>query len=159
MPSITAVLHTHNDALRLGRSLETLCPCDEILIIDHGSKDDTLRIAKEYGAKIVCASKESAYSGLIHGVSDGWILCLDPRESLTEALSATLYEWKSGPTPAPDSCFAVIQREETSAGWVRHDTPQTRLVPAGWSRWNGSLPIADPSVAPLEGELLRFAFP
>ncbi len=159
MPSITAVLHTHNDALRLGRALETLCPCDEILIIDHGSRDDTHRIAKEYGARILCASKESADGGLIDNVSDGWILCLDPRESLTEALSATLYEWKSGPTPRPDACFAVFQREETSAGWIRHPTPQTRLVPARWSRWNGRFPVAHSSSVPLDGELLRFAFP
>ena len=159
MPSITAVLHTHNDAPRLGRALETLCPCDEILIIDHGSQDDTHRIAKEYGARILCASKDAANGGLIHSVSDGWILCLDPRESLTEALSATLYEWKSGPTPALDSCFAVFQREETSTGWVRHSMPQTRLVPARWSQWNGRFPVADSSCVPLDGELLRFAFP
>ncbi len=159
MPSITAVLHTHNDASRLGRALETLCPCDEILVIDHESQDDTQRIAKEYGAKIVCAAKDSANLSLIHSASDGWIFCLDPRESLTEALSATLYEWKSGPTPRSDACFAVLQREETSAGWIRHSTPQARLVPPRWSRWNGCFPVSDSSSPVLDGELLRFAFP
>ncbi len=52
MPPITAFLHTHNDARHLGRALESLRPCDEILIIDHGSTDSTLRVAREYGAAI-----------------------------------------------------------------------------------------------------------
>ena len=56
MPSITAVLHTENDALRLGRALETLYPCDDIVVIDHESRDATVRIARQYGAKVVDAT-------------------------------------------------------------------------------------------------------
>ena len=37
MPPFTALLHTHNDALRLGRALETLFAGSEILIVDHHS--------------------------------------------------------------------------------------------------------------------------
>jgi len=164
MPAITAVLHTHNDALRLGRALETLCPCDDIVIIDHGSNDDTLRVGREYGARIVSASIVSASKELdetrfIHGVADGWILCLDPRESLTEGLAAALFEWKLSPAPHSQSCFAVFQREETSAGWIQNPMPQTRLVPAGWNQWEGRLPASPSSVLSLDGELLRFAFP
>lgn len=159
MATLTALLHTDNDALRLGRALETLCPCDEILIIDHDSQDDTRRVAKEYGAKVVSASKEPANSGFIRNVSEGWILCLNPRESLSEGLSAALFEWKSSLVPDPATCFAVWQREETSAGWIQHPAPQTRLVPASWSHWNGHLPLAGASPVSLDGELLRFAFP
>ena len=159
MPAITAVLHTHNDALRLGRALETLCPCDEIVIIDHSSNDDTLRVGREYGARIVSASKEFEETGFIHTVADGWILCLDPRESLTEGLAAALFEWKSSPPPHSQSCFAMLQREETSAGWIQHPTPQIRLVPAGWNDWQGRLPASRSSALSLDGELLRFAFP
>jgi glycosyltransferase involved in cell wall biosynthesis len=53
MPGITALIHTHNDGLRLGRCLETLYPCDDILVVDHGSDDWTLRVAHEYGAQII----------------------------------------------------------------------------------------------------------
>jgi glycosyltransferase involved in cell wall biosynthesis len=55
MPPITALLHTTNDALRLGRALETLLPCAEIIIVDHHSADATRRIARDYGARIVTA--------------------------------------------------------------------------------------------------------
>jgi hypothetical protein len=158
MPAITAVLHTHNDALRLGRALETLCPCDEILIIDHGSQDDTPRVAREYGAKIVLTRSESVSDKFLRDIATGWILCLDPRESLTEGLAAALYEWKSPVEPAA-SAFSVFHREETTDGWVQHPQPQTRLVPAHWSHWEGHFPRCDSSAVSLDGELLRFAFP
>ena len=132
MASITALLHTHNDALRLGRALETLYACDEILLVDHGSRDDTVRIARQYGAKVVearpGASPEDYLRTLGRGfgslppasssASKGWILCLDPHESLTEKLAATLFEWKSEALHAAASAFSVFLREETAEGWM-----------------------------------------
>lgn len=159
MPSITAVLHTHNDAMRLGRALETLCPCDEILIIDDHSTDGTRHIAREYGAKVMLASPEVVTDTFFRNMANGWILCLDPRESLTEGLSAALFEWKSSSRKPPASAFSVFHREETADGWVQHPQPQTRLVPADWTHWEGVFPRSDSSAISLDGELLRFAFP
>jgi glycosyltransferase involved in cell wall biosynthesis len=159
MPAITAVLHTHNDALRLGRALETLCPCDEILIIDHHSQDATRQVGREYGAKIVLAPSEPVRDKFLLDIATEWILCLDPRESLSEGLAAALFEWKSSPVEPAVSAFSVFHREETSEGWVQHPHPQTRLVPARWSQWDGYFPRGGSSAVSLEGELLRFAFP
>ncbi len=186
MPSITALLHTHNDALRLGRCLETLYPCDDILIVDHGSTDATIRLAREYGARIMPATKSQTPTVLgneppqlsqmdpskkprFEAFVSGWILCLDPRESLSESLAASLFawktelrpDWKSESTPADHSLptFSVCLREETTAGWVAIPKAQTRLVPPNWQRWNGNLPSHDASAVALEGELLRFIFP
>jgi glycosyltransferase involved in cell wall biosynthesis len=173
MVSITALLHTDNDALRLGRALETLYACDDILVVDHGSRDATVRIAREYGSHVVDArpgaSPEDYLRTLGRGLgslpsvtssaSKGWILCLDPRESLTEKLAATLFEWKSEALHADASAFSAYLREETEEGWVKHSAAQTRLVPQGWNRWRGALPAHEPAAVPLEGELLRFVFP
>jgi hypothetical protein len=159
MPALTAVLHTDNDALRLGRALETLYPCDEIVVVDHGSQDGTLRIAGEYGARVMAATRAASLPQLLAGANAGWIFCLDPRESLTEGLAASLFEWKSELVPAGSAIFSVFVREETPEGWVENPSAQTRLVPANWSRWHGHLPVNDPSAVALEGELLRFVLP
>src|SRR4051794_16378374 len=121
MPAITALLHTHNDGLRVGRCLETLYPCDEILVVDHNSEDGTLRVAKEYGARILSAQKIASdwYGSLAHAE---WVLSLDPRESLTEALAASLFEWKLREV-AEQKAFSLFLREETSEGWVAHPAP------------------------------------
>jgi hypothetical protein len=160
MLSITAVLHTENDAMRVGRALETLYPCDDIFIVDHGSRDGTVQIAREYGAQVMAANAGDSPEHLLRLAPPGWILCLDPHESLTESLAASLYEWKSLSTHASDSpAFAVFLREETAEGWIEVPSPQTRLVPPSWNRWNGRFPVHEPSALALEGELLRFVFP
>jgi hypothetical protein len=157
MRRLTALLHTHNDGLRLGRCLETLYPCDEILIVDHGSSDHTLRVAREYGAKTVAPEAASSLGDFLLAARAEWLLCLDPRESVTEALAASLFELKSESDSIP--AFSVLLREETKAGWLERTSPHTRLVRAGWNKWNNHLPAFDPSAATLEGELLRFEFP
>ena len=76
MTSITALLHTHNDALRLGRALETVYACDDILIVDHGSEDSTVRVARDYGARVMSAAPGAS------GVSQG-TLCSTARRLTT----------------------------------------------------------------------------
>jgi cellulose synthase/poly-beta-1,6-N-acetylglucosamine synthase-like glycosyltransferase len=162
MVPLRAILHAHNDALRIGRCLETLYPCDEIVIVDHGSQDGTVQVAREYGARIVQAGAEGGAIGDLWGGGVGreeWILCLDPSESLTESLAASLFEWKSEAAAENDSVYSVFLREETAEGWVENPIAQTRLVPAGWQKWAGRFPQNEDSALVLEGELLRFVLP
>src|SRR5712671_2224152 len=135
MPPITALLHTANDALRLGRALETLRACEEIIVVDHDSSDATLRIAREYGARILPRKSAADPGTFLQSARYNWILCLDPMDSITEGLEATLYEWRSAPDVDSAAAFAVSIREETSDGWLDLSIPQTRLVRKTWNRW------------------------
>lgn len=159
MPSITAVIHTNNDALRLGRTLETLYPCDQIVVIDHGSRDSTVSVARKYGARVVAATGAPRSNTLFSIDSARWLLCLDPHESLTESLAASLFEWKTEHLPGSIPSFSVYLREETAEGWIENPNAQTRLVPANWAHWDKSFPHNDPNAVALEGELLRFVLP
>jgi hypothetical protein len=168
MARITALLHTENDALRLGRALETVYACDDILIVDHGSRDATVRVAREYGARVVDAAPGASAVDYLHRIdpnpvaNPGWILCLAPSESLTEKLAASLFEWKLESSHGKGSAgiaFSMFLREETTDGWVEVPSAETRLVPHTWNDWKGVLPANEPSAITLEGELLRFAFP
>jgi cellulose synthase/poly-beta-1,6-N-acetylglucosamine synthase-like glycosyltransferase len=164
MPSITALLHTENDAPRLGRCLETLYPCDYILVVDHGSRDGTVRLAREYGAHVIAAAPGTTPDHYLRSAppgwaAPGWLLSLDPRESLTESLAASLFELKSQSKADRGVAFSVFLREETANGWLEIPAPQTRLVPHTWKLWDGNLPLSEPSAVALEGELLRFVFP
>jgi hypothetical protein len=158
MPPITAILHTCNDAHQIGRALESLRPCDEIVIVDHNSRDTTIHAARQFAATIrVADPQDSPPTNHVALARYDWVLCLLPSESLTESLEASLYEWKiasAGEVAAIPSCSAVI-REESSLGWIQ--TPaSTRLVPRHWTQWEGSLPRHDPRSLLLQGELLRF---
>lgn len=157
MPSITAIVHTKNDALRLGRLLETLYPCDDIIVVDHESDDGTLTVARDYGATILGAKPGATPAAYLKPQSPRWILCLEAREALSESLAASLFEWKS--EAISGDAFSVFLREETAEGWIEHPSAQTRLVPAAWHHWSGRFPALDASAVSLEGDLLRFAFP
>ena len=161
MPPITALLHTRNDALRLGRALETLLPCAEILIVDHDSGDATHRIARQYGARIVGATRDAGAENYLDLARNDWIFCLEPRESLTESLQVSLFEW--GVLPQQDvfgtSAFSIHLREQVGDLWKDSSPPKVRLVPRNWTRWSGQLPAYDPSAVALQGELLQFAYP
>jgi hypothetical protein len=165
MPPITALLHTKNDALRLGRALEMLLPCTDIVIVDHHSADATLRVARQYGARVVAADGHPAADHYLDLARYDWILCLEPAESISEGLQASLFEWSVLPvradtsSAATGSAFSVFVRQQTSKGWLQLPAPETRLVPRGWTRWDGRLPAREPSAVALEGELLRFASP
>ena len=157
MPKITAIIHTKNDARRIGRALESLRPCDEVLVVDHGSEDDTPKIVREHGAHL---------KGGVPGVSPGtylvdakndWILTLLPNESLTEALEASLLEWKEK-DPNNAFGFSVDVREECKEGWKSAGT-QTRLVNRNKVNWISDLPPNEPDTEKLAGELLRFHNP
>ena len=161
MPPITALLYTASAGLRLGRALETLLPCAEILIVDHHSTDSTLRIARQYGARVMPHGAPLTANHYLEQARYDWILCLDPSESITESLQATLLEWSSLPanTIADKSSFSVFVREQVTHEWRTSSKPETRLVPRSWTQWNGFLPADNPSSVPLEGELLRLAYP
>lgn len=159
MPLITALLHTENDARRLGRTLQTLLPCDEIIVVDHDSHDTTLRIAREYGARVVAAERRRPLEHYLQLARHDWILSLEPRESLTESLEATLLEWKSlNAVETGVLTFSVLLREETPSGWFCNPTPQPRLVSREFDQRRGGLQTSHLSPL-LEGELLRFALP
>jgi glycosyltransferase involved in cell wall biosynthesis len=160
MPPITAILHTCNDEVRLGRALESLRPCDEIVIVDHGSSDGTLRVAREFAAIIRSPGPDTSPLSLVASIRYDWALFLLPSEALTEDLEASLYEWKlhdPNEVKKIPACSTTV-REETSHGWTQ-GRPCTRLIPKGWNRWDGNLPGEDRNSMILLGDLLRFRVP
>jgi glycosyltransferase involved in cell wall biosynthesis len=153
MPSISALIHTSNDERRLGRTLETLRPCDEIVIVDHASSDGTARVARDYGAKVIKAVSGVENGAYAHDCKHDWILCLSPNESLSEALEASLLEWKSNPE-VDAAGFGVRVRTQSQDG--NSFTPELRLVNRTKINWQDSPPAMAPDTKILDGDLLRF---
>jgi glycosyltransferase involved in cell wall biosynthesis len=160
MPPITAILYTLNDAARLGRALQTLHPCDEVLVIDHGSSDATLRVARDYGSRILNAVPGQSPCDHLAAARCDWAFYLLPCEALSEGLEASLFEWKlrEQNEVSEIAACAVAVREEAASGWSERG-PSVRLVPKGWNSWNGDLPGEDPRSVLLPGDLLRFRRP
>jgi len=148
MPPITALLHARNDARHLGRALESLRPCDQFVGVDHGSTDGTSAVARQYGALVTTQADALA------SVTHDWVLVIEPREALSEALEGALYQWKQA-DPGDTTAFAVRLREETPAGWELRPA-EIRLQQRSALPGTGAQPPKTAGAPLLEGDLLRF---
>jgi glycosyltransferase involved in cell wall biosynthesis len=162
MYKITALLHVSNDAPRLGRALDSLRVCDELLVVDHGSEDDTLKIAQSHGATIKKAIPGVENGAYATDARHDWILCVLPCEALSEGLEASLLGWKhqtegkDHPETEPDhAALAFALRKETDGGW-EGAPPQTRLVNRRSVNWTSTLPPETKGALVLPGDLLHF---
>ena len=87
---ISAFIITKNEAERITKAIMSIKDIvDEIIVVDSGSTDDTVKIAEELGAKVVynewpgyVKQKTFAESLCTHP----WILNLDADEELSEGL-------------------------------------------------------------------------
>lgn len=91
--SLSVVLITLNEAANLPRTLASVRGMGEIIVVDSGSTDATLEIARESGAQVFTeswkgfgAQKNSAIS---HAAGD-WVLSLDADEEVSPALRSEI---------------------------------------------------------------------
>jgi hypothetical protein len=155
MPSFTALIHARTaDEQPLGRLLETLRPCDEVLVVNLDQSNAISDVARQYGANLKQGVPGVAPGAYVMDAKHDWILALLPSESLTEGLEASLFEWKDEDHDAGQT-FALTVREESANGWTVHE-PHTRLVNRTRVNWIGDLPKNETTSRVLEGDLLRF---
>lgn len=90
---LSAVLITLNAASQLRTTLESLRFCDELVIVDSGSTDDTLRIAHEFQARVF----HQDWSGFgpqkqyaVAQAKHDWVLCLDADEEVSPELRLSI---------------------------------------------------------------------
>jgi len=81
-PRISLVMVTYNESRYLRESLERLSFCDEMIVVDLGSDDDCVEIAKSFGAKVLFHERapfgEKIYAFAAARASFEWILFADP---------------------------------------------------------------------------------
>jgi len=99
MPTqLSVIILTYNEAERLPQCVEAVRPVgDEILIVDSGSTDGTVALAKEMGTNVLehpmknwAAQRNWAMDQATHS----WVLFIDADEVLDPMLQKTILAWK-----------------------------------------------------------------
>ena len=158
-----------NEEANLPRTLESVKWADEIVIVDSGSRDRTIEIAKSFGAK----TSYHQFGG--HGEQKNvaldlcmseWTLLLDADEVMTPELQREIQELLVG-EPKYDAYW--IPRLNLYFGkWIRHGgfypDRKLRLFKRGVARLSeGVGPHSTPQFAgprgKLKGDLLHYAYP
>ncbi len=87
---ISAIVTTYNEDKRLSECLSRLSFCDELIVVDLGSRDNSIKIAKKYATKVINYKRvfqvEQILSKFAPILKNKWILHIDPDEILDERL-------------------------------------------------------------------------
>ncbi|MBI2603887.1 MAG: glycosyltransferase family 2 protein [Deltaproteobacteria bacterium] len=89
---LSAIIITLNEEGSLRRCLESLPPC-EIIVVDSGSSDRTLEIAKQWGASVYLRDFDNYAAQKNFAVSKAtrpWVLSVDADEVLDETLRTSI---------------------------------------------------------------------
>ncbi len=117
---ISALVHTYNEEKNIERCLSSLSWVGEIVIIDMGSTDKTLEIARGYQTKIYnhpyTGFVEPARNFGIEKAKGDWIMIVDADEEISKSLSLYL----SVEAKSPKFDFYRIARKNIIFGrWIK----------------------------------------
>ncbi len=141
---ISGVVLTQDEAVNISRCLQSLDLCDELLVVDSGSADDTIPIAESLGARVLSHpwegyGKQRQYS--VGQARHDWVLCLDADEWLSDGLvEAIRAEFDAGPA---FKAYSFPRQNFFLGKPLRHggDYPdrKLRLFHRGHARWNAGV--------------------
>lgn len=159
--TISATVIVLNEERDLPRCLESLKFCDEIIVIDSGSADRTVEVARQFGAKVIDepwrgygAQKNFAMSQ----AHSTWILNIDADEVITPELRQEILAEVASTNPAAG--YAVARKTFYMGRWIRYGgwypnyvTRLCRKTLGSWSEPNVHEELV------LNGELRRLKNP
>lgn len=92
---LTAVVLAKNEEANIQECLDALKFCDEVLLIDDESTDNTAKIAKKHNVKVLRSQMldfSSQRNWAMTQVKSGWILFVDADEVVTQELGVSIQE-------------------------------------------------------------------
>src|SRR4051794_16316998 len=98
-PGLSACIITLNEADRIDACLASLAFCDELIVVDSGSSDDTRDRAAKHGARVVVRAFDGYRTQKAYAVGlavNDWVLCLDADERVSSALRAEIERERDG---------------------------------------------------------------
>jgi len=120
--SISAVIITFNEETNIRRCLESIKWADEIVVVDSGSTDATLKICKEYGCRVFNHEWEGYARQKNFAVgsasADDWILSLDADEEVTPELADEIRAALNSDAPA--DAYSMPRMNLFLGKWMRH---------------------------------------
>jgi glycosyltransferase involved in cell wall biosynthesis len=155
------IVITKNAAAHVERALRSVAWADERIVVDAGSTDDTVTLARPLATRVETRAwsgygdqKNYAASLATHD----WVLSLDADEAITEALRAEIAALPSGPGPA---AFRMPRVTWYLGRWIRstdwYPDRAVRLYDRRRARWDArpvhEALLVDGAVGDLAGEI------
>ncbi len=160
---LSAVIIAKNAGSLLGPCLASVAFCDEIVVVDSGSSDDTRDMARAAGATVI----EQDWLGYGHQkrfavskATNDWVLCIDADERVSSQLKTGLLAELQAPRAR---VYAMARCNRFLGRWLKHGEGypdwSIRLFHRSAARWSDD-PVhekveTNEAVARLAGDLLH----
>jgi glycosyltransferase involved in cell wall biosynthesis len=123
MTPVSAVVLTHNEEANLEPCLRDLSWADEIFVVDSGSTDRTLSIARACGARTVSHPFETHARQWMWALNHlplrhDWVLGLDADQRVTEELRREIE--RAVARPGRVDGYYIKRRHVFQGRWIRH---------------------------------------
>ncbi|MGH8850653.1 MAG: glycosyltransferase family 2 protein [Casimicrobiaceae bacterium] len=163
LPDFSLVVITRDAGAQLAACLDSVRFAAETLVVDSGSHDDTVEIARARGARVV----EQAWLGFgpqkgfaVAQAAHDWVLCLDADEQVSPELAGAIRAALRDPRCV---AFRMARRNRFFGRWLRHGEGYPdwtlRLFDRRHARWSDDAVhehvVADGPVGRLDGDLLH----
>jgi glycosyltransferase involved in cell wall biosynthesis len=166
--TLSVVLITLNEAANLPRTLASVRGLGEIIVVDSGSTDATLDIARSFGAQVYSETWKGfgpqKNSAIARATTD-WVLSLDADEELSPALAGEIQALLAG-QPAFNA-YLIPRLNHFLGQPLRHGgywpDPKLRLFRRGVARFS-ERPVhetmeSNEPVGRLRGHLIHHCYP
>lgn len=165
--SLSVAIITKNESINLRECLASVAWVDECVVVDSGSTDDTVAIARSMGARVVQTTDWPGFgpqkNRALAATTSEWILTLDADERVTPELKQALCQAMQ---TERDMAYAFprltyfLGKPVKHCGW--YPDSAVRLFKRGRARFSEHLVherlhVDDP-VATLDADLLHFSY-
>jgi len=140
---LTVVIPTLNEAVDLPRTLDSLSFADEILVVDSGSTDETVDIAKKAGAKVITHPFKNfadTRNFADRHASNDWILSLEADVVVPRSLAAEIAVLPETPAIYKIGRINIIWNKPIlHTDWGPKDDNHIRLYHKSLGKWSGAV--------------------
>lgn len=175
MASLSVIIIAHNEAHNIQDCLHSVAFADEIVVLDSGSTDDTVELARAMGASVSTSPDWQGFgiqkNRALDAASRDWVFSLDADERVTPELAQEIQSHlaRVGADGRPPA-FEIPRLTQFCGVWIRHCgwTPDyvLRLFKRGEARFSDDLVheklqllSADTRVVRLKNPLLHYSYP
>jgi len=166
MTPITGIIITLDEAENIADCIASLRPvCDEILVVDSGSRDDTVAIAESLAARVIHQpylgdGPQKAFA--VPQARHDWILALDADERLDEDAVAAI---RALPLDDPRQAYRFNRRNFAGHHWIKaagfYPDPVTRLynrTTSGYLPKKAHSSVQAPAVVDTHSHIRHFTY-